>query len=167
MDCQQFNESLQSFLDGSLETLPAAANQHRQRCETCRLLHSQLLALRKAVQEAPKHELSPQAVNLITRSITNRIRYTLSSPSHSFWQNLVDRFSAIRWQRVFFASAPVAIAILLILQVFKSPVPEPTILQADNDIEILLEEHAIAMENGIFHSSSQYANLITTTETEQ
>ncbi len=167
MECQKFNESLQSVLDGNMETLPAAAQRHIQNCENCRLLYSQLLELRKAVQDAPKPELSPRAETLIARSITNRIRSSLASQSHSVWQNLSDTITAIRWQRVLFASAPIAIGIILILQVFTTTVPEPTNLQVENDIEILLEEHTIAMENGIFHSTSQYANLITITETEQ
>lgn len=166
MDCQQFNKSFQTKLDGNRWTLPAAAERHCQICDSCRLLYTQMLELQKAIREAPEPKLSPHAETLLTHRIAEKIAPPKKSAQQYFWYGLSDIIKGLRWERVFLTSALATVSLLIILRLSQPDTLEVTNLQAGSDIEILLEEHAIAMENGIFQGTSHYANFLTTTEQE-
>ncbi|MFQ5822573.1 MAG: hypothetical protein ACE5JB_00795 [bacterium] len=166
MKCQQFIENLQTMLDNSVETLPAAAERHRQSCESCRLIHTHMLNLQNAARKAPIPKLSSRAETLLTHRIVEKIAPRNKSAQPSFWYILSDIIKALRWERVFITGALITASLVIVLRLTKPNTPEATNVQTRNDIEILLEEHTMAMDSGIFQSNTQYANLVTTTEQE-
>lgn len=166
MDCQQFYKSLQTMLDSTVNTLPVAAEEHTLICESCRLLYTQMLELKSAVREAHKPKLSPRAERLLANRIAEKIAPPKKSAQQYFWYGLSDIIKGLRWERVFLTSALATVSLLIILRLSQPDTLEVTNLQAGSDIEILLEEHTIAMENGIFQGTSHYANFLTTTEQE-
>ncbi len=53
MDCKEFREVLDLYVDGELaEAAVAAADVHLGECERCQMAHKQLIELRRRVQEA-------------------------------------------------------------------------------------------------------------------
>lgn len=167
MECRQFTDNLQSFLDRKTGELDVSAERHMRRCESCRILYAQMLKLQSAVREVPAQSLSAEAETLLLNRIAQRVPRKERSALESFWQVLAASRRAVRWQRVLITGAVATAGIIMILRLSNPSAPEATDLQAGNDIEILLEEHARAMDSGIFQGTSQYANVITTIEEER
>lgn len=163
MDCHEFNENLQVLLDGGAEWLSPVAKKHRESCADCRRLYTQMLQLQRAFRETPRPKLSSQAETLLARRIARQVTATATPVSTpSFWHGLRHHFKALRWERVFLAGGLVAAGLVIIFQLFKPDMTRMNDLRTANDMEILLEEHAMAMDSGIFEGTYQYANLVTT-----
>lgn len=167
MKCQQFNETLQALLDGTLETLPSHAEMHMQSCKSCQVLYRQMLALQRAVRETSLPRLSPQGEAILTQRIAvKHAKFTRPVQMPSLWHTLLNIFTALRWVRVLLAGALVAAGLVIILQFIKPSTPEVTHRETGSDLEILLEEHTMAMDSGIFQGSTQYANFVSVSEEE-
>ncbi|MFQ5751845.1 MAG: hypothetical protein ACE5HI_07595 [bacterium] len=168
MDCQQFNQSLQKMLDGKVATLPQAAEKHKQSCESCQVLYIHMMELQATARKASQPEMSSRAETFIANRIALKITPPIrSAQTSSLWHSFLDIFTHLRWQRVFMVSSFVVAGFVLILQLLQPGRPDVNNYQAASDIDILLEEHARATDSGIFQSSYQYANIVTTTEQEQ
>lgn len=79
MDCKEFRETLDLYVDGELAAeAVAAANAHVSECEPCRRAHQELLRLRRGVQNAVRAHGTPPPLE-------KRIRARLASAWRPAW----------------------------------------------------------------------------------
>jgi hypothetical protein len=99
MDCKEFREALDLYLDGELAAeAVAAANAHVSECAPCRKVHQELLRLRRGVQQVVRAHGAPSVLE-------ERIRGRL----------------APGWQRVWTPAAVLAMVLLALLVAGASP----------------------------------------------
>lgn len=160
MDCQQYTEILNVYLDGELPELPHAAQAHAATCSHCSALVSQLTAIRKAAKMMQPKTLTEAAETTILARVQGKIAKTKSA-RRTF--GFATFSGGLRWSRAIFAAAIVG---MLIYTYFTfnggQQIQQEATLAADQEIEILLEEHALQMESGIFQTGTVPARVMVT-----
>lgn len=146
MKCSQFNEALQALLDGNLSQLPETASAHLQDCAACQRQYEQLTRLQKMTHELPVEALSETATN----GLAQRVAAATWHPRQPRLQSLFDLFAGLRWRRVFPIGAVAVALVLLMLNLTGRKSSEIQETRATNELDLLLEEHALVMENSIF-----------------
>lgn len=160
MDCQQYTEILHVYLDGELQELPQPAKAHAAICTDCMAMTRDLTAIRKATQFVQISELNEAAQANMIMHVQNRI---IAKKGHKKHQFLSVLWRHIRWSRAFAAAAVVA---LLVYSYFAFEDYQQTqrvaALTAEEEIEILLEEHTWQMESGIFQTGTMPSRVMLT-----
>jgi anti-sigma factor RsiW len=112
MNCENFNDRLLEYLEGTLSAAEqAAAREHVQQCGACQ----QALARQEAFAKSIRHSfhLETQRLSLrpeTRRNILNALKQPGSSPTA--WEN-VQAFIAVLWRRPAWAGAILLCLVLL------------------------------------------------------
>ena len=163
MKCQQYTEILNVYLDGELRDVPEAAVKHAEICADCRLLTQQLATLRSAARTLPPADLSESGQATIISGVQNRIA-AMRSRKHILHIFGFSRFFAgLRWSRAFVAAALFGLLVLSYVEYRDYRVSlKNAELAAEEELEILLEEHALQTESGIFATGTVSTRAVLT-----
>ncbi|RMG79578.1 MAG: hypothetical protein D6707_07895 [Bacteroidetes bacterium] len=161
MKCKEFEEILNQAMDAGHWQLSQKAEKHREDCQHCQEFYHSMIQLKNNLQQFPTPELSPSALRILSLNVLKKIRTTESRTKGI--EVLRDFFSSLRWERLLVTASLLLIGIFLAWKFFVTDMRHNH-LQTENDLEILMEEHALATENSIFYSTTAYTNVIAARE---
>lgn len=162
MDCQQYTSILNVFLDGEIENLPEAAKKHAEACKKCKLLTHDLGALRTFSQPLHAVALTEIGKSAITQGVRKRMAAHERKWQHAYIDYITRLLNGLRWGRVVAVAAVAAILVLTYSQFQNHALSQKTTLNAEDEIEALLEEHTLQMENSIFHTDALPTSVVAT-----
>ncbi|MCG8607833.1 hypothetical protein MJD09_22965 [bacterium] len=158
MDCHKFDEELERLLNDELGILPSRAEDHRKQCDRCETVYRESLSLRTLAREAATRRLDQWAENrLVNQIVDQAVPNSNQQALFPLWSGL---FAGLRWDRVLLASGLATALLASVLRLTEPKVNRPDPLQADAEIQELVEEHVMAMDSGIFQGTSQYAQFL-------
>jgi hypothetical protein len=162
MNCQHYSDILNVFLDGEIDHIPGAAKKHAETCQTCQALTQELLGLHKFAGRLEAAQLTPEGENAITARVATRIAASKKSRRFSPGGAVTDFLAALRWRPVL-ATVVAGVLLIVALQQFRGDeAAQKPVLQAEDEIEVILEEHALQMESGIFQTDAVPTRVVAT-----
>ncbi len=117
MDCKEFRESADRYIDGELSReAMTSAIVHLEECASCRRVVRELLGLRRAVQTAvARHQPPPDLVNNIHLLIGSPWRRLMPRVTRHFAPPDTTRTDLPLWKSRVAVPAPVFILLLVVL----------------------------------------------------
>ncbi|MFQ5632822.1 MAG: hypothetical protein ACE5I1_28975 [bacterium] len=161
MDCQQYTDILNVFLDGEIENLPAAAKKHAAGCTECTALTHDLNSLCECSQPLQAIALTENGKAAIIRSVRKKIVSSETKETRSVFGIVAEVLAGLRWGRAFVAVAAIVV-VFAFLQFRIQETSQKTALNPEEEIEVLLEEHTLQMENSIFHTGALPTRVVAT-----
>ena len=164
MVCRDFENHLQAMLDSKIDPLSSEMDRHRRSCSSCQLLHKEMVALRKALQQLPRPVLSLQAEIHLKRDVSKALRPSTPVSQKHLLQTLADFLGTLRWGRVAITGLCAVVALLSIIELSTSQLTTNASLETPVDVDMLMEEHQMAIDSGIFPDNVQFSNIIASSE---
>jgi anti-sigma factor RsiW len=162
MDCHKFDEELQNLLNDESRELSSLADDHRRKCERCDLAYRELLSLRRLAREIATPRLDRRSENHLVKQIVGQAAPLRNQ--EPMFPLLSDLFAGLRWDRLLLAGGLATALLAVVLRLTEPKVQGPDPLQADAEIQEMVEEHVMAMDSGIFQGTSEYAKFIKETD---
>lgn len=161
MDCRHCQNILQVYFDGELEALPQAAEAHLHSCATCRRLREDLQQMRELARSTAPAELSAAGLEQITMRVRQHIRAEKTAPGRT--RAILGWLPQLHWRRVLAAAVASVMLLIAASQVWQAQAPAGRELHAERELEILLEEHTLEMDSGIFHNGGFTTTMVSMT----
>jgi hypothetical protein len=162
MDCRQYSDILNVFLDGEIQGLPGAAKQHVETCAPCQSLTRELESLSSAIENFETFQLTREGKSLLTTKVMRTINSSVRKKSFRVNNLMAEFFVGLRWRNVFATAAVAIVVFWAVLQYRGEELSTKTALMPEEEIEFLLEEHTLQMESSIFQSGALPMHIVAT-----